>query len=173
MLEHTDYYGVDNDGGGGVQLRHRHLARQLTKEGALKFEIAEGMGHMLRAAEPPWQSHGILSESSGFGSERSPIVSPALDASLEEVVAWVREAVHLPEYADNFRRNDVDGDTMTDVNIDVLKHELGIRSWGHRRKIYLQYTGFRNLKNPVKLPAPAIAPPAAAAPAAAAAGASV
>ena len=43
---------------------------------------------------------------------------------------------------------------------------LGFVLQGHRRKIYLSYTGFQSLKNPVKLPAAAAAAPAPAAAAA-------
>jgi hypothetical protein len=84
------------------------------------------------------------------------------------VAAWLGE-IGLLEYATNFTRNDVDGDGLTDVDMAVMKQEFGISSFGHRRRIFLQYTGDHSLDQkttlpPLLLPEPAAEAPAEAAP---------
>ena len=66
-------------------------------------------------------------------------------AGIEQVAFWLGAAVGLPQYASDFRQHHIDGDALADMDQDVLKNELGISSWGHRRKIYLAISGQRSL----------------------------
>src|SRR5215470_7221165 len=50
-----------------------------------------------------------------------------------DVVAWLR-GLGLDQYAQLFRDNDIDGEILCGMTAEDLK-ELGISSFGHRRKL--------------------------------------
>ena len=50
-----------------------------------------------------------------------------------DVAAWLR-GLGLEQYAQLFRDNDIDGEILCGITAEDLK-ELGIRSFGHRRRL--------------------------------------
>ena len=79
------------------------------------------------------------------------------EASVADVLAWLAR-IGLDQYREHFARHLVDGATLADCHMDVLRREIGIQSWGHRRKICLQSTGRQSLSQPlvaIDLPPPA------------------
>lgn len=53
----------------------------------------------------------------------------------EEVRGWLSETVGLPQYADDFVGNEVDGPTLPELNDEVLREHLGVSNALHRKKI--------------------------------------
>ena len=51
-----------------------------------------------------------------------------------DVAAWLR-GLGLEQYAQLFRDNDIDGEILCGMTAEDLK-ELGISSFGHRRKLF-------------------------------------
>jgi len=62
--------------------------------------------------------------------------APSLAADAEEVGAWLR-ALGLGEYAHAFRRSHIDGEALRELaeSDQLLKAEVGMRSFGHRSRM--------------------------------------
>ena len=54
--------------------------------------------------------------------------------SVDEVARWV-ESIGYPQYCENFRENHISGSMLQKVDMDVLRRELKIMSYGVRSKI--------------------------------------
>ena len=54
--------------------------------------------------------------------------------SVDEVARWV-ESIGYPQYSENFRENHISGGMLQKVDMDVLRRELKIMSYGVRSKI--------------------------------------
>ena len=62
-----------------------------------------------------------------------------------DVVAWLR-GLGLEQYAQLFRDNDIDGEILCGMTADDLK-ELGISSFGHRRRLLNAITALGDRKS--------------------------
>ena len=58
-----------------------------------------------------------------------------------DVTAWLR-GLGLEQYIQHFRDNDIDGETLCGMTAEDLK-ELGISSFGHRRRLFKAITVLR------------------------------
>jgi class 3 adenylate cyclase/tetratricopeptide (TPR) repeat protein len=58
-----------------------------------------------------------------------------------DVAAWLR-GLGLEQYVQHFRDNDIDGEILCGMTAEDLK-ELGIRSFGHRRRLFNAITALR------------------------------
>eukprot|EP01050_Picozoa_sp_SAG11_P009863 SAG11_NODE_959_length_6385_cov_30.010181_5_plen_264_part_00 len=74
--------------------------------------------------------------------------------SVAEAESWLVAAVGLPEYAPNFAAHHIDGGCLADLSVRELRTELGIVSWGHRRRIHSAFWAAADAAQPPPPPAP-------------------
>jgi len=84
-----------------------------------------------------------------FPSPPRPLSSCAADWSSADVVTWVSEVLHLPQYAQTFEAQQIDGPTLLELPEDLLDTHLLVHNPIHRKKIVAH----------VKLLSIALAPP--------------
>ena len=53
----------------------------------------------------------------------------------ERVSRWLRNDIHLPEYAEAFAKEEVTGQLLLMLTYEDLRNELGVESNLHRKKI--------------------------------------
>lgn len=69
--------------------------------------------------------------------------SPVHNWTVEEIVVWVNEHVKLPQYADNFRRNRIDGQFLPRLALNENNYYLNvmqIKDPRHRRQLMIKAT---------------------------------
>ena len=85
------------------------------------------------------------------------VLGPPVDWSVHEVAVWLRQTVHLPEYATLFVQQAIDGETLLELELSELA-ELGVRDV-HRPMLIaaLEQLAGRQLRNSTQMSAPIVA----------------
>merc|ERR1719272_141294 len=66
-----------------------------------------------------------------YGAELQPVSL----WNAERVSRWLRNDIHLPEYAEAFAKEEVTGQLLLMLTYEDLRNELGVESNLHRKKI--------------------------------------
>ena len=63
-------------------------------------------------------------KASSDGAEAAQLTPLMQDAGVDEVARWLVDSVHLPQYEQAFRDNEVDGDMLLDIVSNAMLGEL-------------------------------------------------
>jgi len=77
----------------------------------------------------------LQSTSSSQQSTATPTAAVFDGWSCDDVCDWLTNTLQLPQYADVFRENELDGAELASLTSDVLQNDLNIKPLGHRNKI--------------------------------------
>jgi hypothetical protein len=70
----------------------------------------------------------------------------------DHVANWLGEVVGLPQYVASFLAKAVDGRALSELTDDGMRKDLGVTSWGHRRKVQLCIATLTGTSPPVVKP---------------------
>lgn len=56
--------------------------------------------------------------------------------SVEDVSDWLIKIVKLPQYCNNFKQNQINGEILSELTREEIKNELNVSIFGHVIKIY-------------------------------------
>ncbi|CAI5965266.1 unnamed protein product [Closterium sp. NIES-65] len=150
-------HAADHDGDGeiGPEEAHQLWARVLEEEKRFEEQEAEASGGERERETGESETGGgessmadlmadhrlDMSFSYGGSSISTAEMSDHLSHMLtgEKVVAWIVHGLRLPQYAEVFRANSIDGldfPTLISDNGTFLKEDLGVKSALHRHKIH-------------------------------------
>ncbi|CAI5511064.1 unnamed protein product, partial [Closterium sp. Naga37s-1] len=150
-------HAADHDGDGeiGPEEAHQLWARVLEEEKRFEEQEAEASGGEREREAGESETGGgessmadLMSDhrldmpfSYGGSSISTAEMSDHLSHMLtgEKVVAWIVHGLRLPQYAEVFRANSIDGldfPTLISDNGTFLKEDLGVKSALHRHKIH-------------------------------------
>lgn len=85
-----------------------------------------------------YQNHDHISVKDVWGTWYK---SEVYNWTADEVIEWLCNVVHLPEYSDSFRRNKIQGRDMPRIAINgesMIQNELGVVDNAHRKKLELR-----------------------------------
>ncbi|GJP53261.1 hypothetical protein CLOM_g12434 [Closterium sp. NIES-68] len=146
-------HAADHDGDGeiGPEEAHQLWARVLEEEKKFEQLEAEASGGGTETVDGEGEASGgeasmadqrlDMAFSYGGSSISTAEMSDHLSHMLtgEKVVAWIVHGLRLPQYADVFRANSIDGldfPALISDNGTFLKDDLGVKSALHRHKIH-------------------------------------
>ncbi|XP_002974863.2 uncharacterized protein LOC9637430 [Selaginella moellendorffii] len=131
---HKFFCSVDRDGDGQIE---RHEATKFLSELDASSDVKEEAGGSSRDAPPVGPNFEFSYGGKTISSEEmKDHLQNMLTA--DTVVNWVSHGLQLPQYADAFQRNAINGlDFLSLIENDgrALAEELGVSSSLHRRKI--------------------------------------
>ncbi|KAJ7459106.1 hypothetical protein B0H11DRAFT_179716 [Mycena galericulata] len=98
---------------------------------------------------------------SGSGGSANGAAKHPSEWTVEEVVEWIKSKGFDEDVCDKFTEQEITGDVLLDLNVDLLKTEIGIMAFGKRMRIANAILDLRRPPSPsasFSLPHPQISP---------------